>query len=72
LRSRQDACDGRLTKFGLQFRAQVWPGDTLVARARVKAVREEAGERFVDLELTTVNQNGVEVATGKASARLDA
>jgi acyl dehydratase len=64
--------DGRLTSFGLQFRAQVWPGDTLTARARVKAVRAEAGQHFVDLELTTVNQDGVEVATGEASARVDA
>jgi acyl dehydratase len=64
--------DGRLTKFGLQFRAQVWPGDTLTARAKVTAVRAEAGQHFVDLELTTVNQDGVEVATGEASARVDA
>ena len=64
--------DGRLTKFGLQFRAQVWPGDTLTARALVKAVREEGGRHFVDLELTTVNQDGVEVATGEATARIDA
>jgi acyl dehydratase len=64
--------DGRLTRFGLQFRAQVWPGDTLTARAQIKAVREESGQHFVDLELTTVNQDGVEVATGEATARVDA
>jgi acyl dehydratase len=64
--------DGRLSRFGLQFRAQVWPGDTLTARARVTALREEAGQRFVDLELTTVNQDGVEVASGEAAARIDA
>ena len=64
--------DGRLTRVGLQVRAQVWPGDTLTARARVSALREEAGQRFVDLELTTVNQDGVEVASGEAAARIDA
>jgi acyl dehydratase len=64
--------DGRLTRFGMQFRSQVWPGDTLTARARVTALREEAGQHFVDLELTTVNQDGVEVATGEAAARIDA
>jgi acyl dehydratase len=63
--------DGRLTKFGLQFRAQVWPGDTLTARATVTAVREEGGQHFVDLALATLNQDGREVATGEASARVD-
>jgi acyl dehydratase len=63
--------DGRLTKFGLQFRSQVWPGDTLTARAVVTGLRQEAGQHFVDLELNTVNQDGASVASGEASARID-
>jgi acyl dehydratase len=63
--------DGRLTKFGVRFTNQVWPGDTLVATATVEAVRNENGQDFVDLKLSTTNQNGVEVVSGSATARID-
>src|SRR5712692_12041539 len=33
--------DGRLTTYGVRFTRQVWPGDTLTAKATVKAIREE-------------------------------
>lgn len=61
----------RLTKFGMRFVSQVWPGDTLTARSTVTALRHEGGEHFVDLALSTVNQDGREVASGSASARVD-
>jgi acyl dehydratase len=64
--------DGRLTAFGVRFVSQVWPGDTLTAKATVEAIREEGGERLVDLALSTVNQDGREVVSGRATARLDA
>jgi len=64
--------DGRLTRYGVRFVKQVWPGDTLTARATVEAIREEGGERLVDLALTTVNQDGEPVLTGSATARIDA
>jgi acyl dehydratase len=63
--------DGRLTKFGVRFTRQVWPGDTLTAKATVEAVREENGEHFVELAVSTVNQDGAEVVNGYASARID-
>jgi len=63
--------DGRLTKYGVRFTNQVWPGDTLTAKATVTDIRSEGGENFVDLELETVNQDGKTVVTGKASARID-
>src|SRR5882724_11789633 len=63
--------DGRLTKFGVRFTKQVWPGDSLTANATVEALREEGGTHFVDLQLSTVNQNGEEVLSGYASARID-
>jgi acyl dehydratase len=63
--------DGRLTKFGVRFVRQVWPGDTLTARATVEALREESGGMVADLTLTTVNQDGDAVVTGYASARCD-
>lgn len=63
--------DGRLTKFGVRFTNQVWPGDTLQAKAVVEAVRQENGQHFVDLKLSTVNQDGKEVVSGSATARVD-
>lgn len=63
--------DGRLTRYGVRFVRQVWPGDTLVARATVEALREENGEKLVDLAVATTNQEGHEVLTGYATARID-
>lgn len=63
--------DGRLTSFGGRFTSQVWPGDTLTATATVEAVREEGGQHLVDLSVHTVNQDGVAVFSGTATARVD-
>ena len=63
--------DGRLTKYGVRFTNQVWPGDTLDATAVVEAIRNEGGMRYVDLTISTKNQNGVEVVKGNASALID-
>ena len=63
--------DGRLTKFGVRFTSQVWPGDTLDAVATVDKVFEEGGHKLVDLTVTTTNQNGVDVLKGYAQARVD-
>ena len=63
--------DGRLTKYGVRFTKQVWPGDTLDATATVEAIREEEGEQFVDLSVVTSNQDGDVVVSGTASARID-
>jgi acyl dehydratase len=63
--------DGRLTKYGVRFTAQVWPGDTLDSTATVEKLSEESGVKLVDLAVTTTNQNGVEVLKGYAQARVD-
>ena len=63
--------DGRLTKYGVRFTAQVWPGDTLTAKASVSEIREEEGQHLVDLAITTVNQDGTPVVRGQAIARID-
>ena len=63
--------DGRLSSFGGRFTSQVWPGDTLTAMATVEAVREEGGQHLVDLSVQTVNQDGVAVFSGTATARID-
>jgi acyl dehydratase len=63
--------DGRLLRYGGRFRAQVWPGDTLTARAEVVEVAEEDGRPVVQLAVTTVNQKGDEVFSATATARVD-
>lgn len=63
--------DGRLTKYGVRFKAQVWPGDTLTSEATVREIREEGGQQLVDLDLVTKNQDDVVVLTGAATARID-
>jgi acyl dehydratase len=63
--------DGRLTKFGVRFTNQVWPGDTLESKATVAALREEGGKHYVDLTVSTTNQDGKEVVSGSASALID-
>jgi acyl dehydratase len=63
--------DGRLTKFGVRFVKQVWPGDTLTAVATVDAIREEDGVHLADLTVATTNQDGEAVVTGTATARID-
>ena len=63
--------DGRLRSFGVRFRAQVCPGDTLTSRAEVTGLRDEGGETLVDLAVTTVNQRDEIVVTGTASAAVD-
>ncbi len=59
--------DGRLTEYGVRFTSQVFPGDTLDATATVVGV----SNGIVDLDITTVNQDGVEVLKGSAKARVD-
>ena len=61
----------RLTRYGVRFVNQVWPGDNLTATAKVEAVREEDGQHLVDVSVTTTNQDGKPVVTGTATARLD-
>jgi acyl dehydratase len=64
--------DGRLRSFGGRFRAQVWPGDTLTARAEVVDVgNADDGAGVVELRITTANQDGVEVFTGEATATIE-
>ncbi len=59
--------DGRLTKYGVRFTNQVWPGDTLTSTATVVEIRD--GE--ADIEVATVNQDGKTVVMGNATARID-
>lgn len=62
---------GRVTKFGVRFTNQVWPGDTLDSTATVTGVKEENGQKLAELDVVTVNQDGKEVVRGTAEARID-
>jgi acyl dehydratase len=61
--------DGMLTKFGFQFRRQVWPGDTVIAAGKISAI--DAGiEPMAEIEIETVNQYGDLLGKGYAVTRL--
>ena len=64
--------DGRLTAYGVRFTSQVWPGERLVTRLTVKGVRSDGDVDVVDLDVVTLNSEGVPVISGYATARLDA
>jgi len=59
--------DGRLTKYGVRFTSQVWPGDTLNSTATVESVEDG----LVNLKVETTNQDGTVVLSGYAEARVD-
>ena len=59
--------DGRLTKYGVRFTNQVWPGDSLTGTATVESV-DDGIARFA---VETKNQDGTVVLSGYAEARVD-
>jgi len=59
--------DGRLTKYGVRFTNQVWPGDTLTSTATVESLED----KIVRLAVETKNQDGTTVLSGYAEARVD-
>lgn len=59
--------DGRLTKYGVRFTSQVWPGDSLNSTATVVDVTDG----IVNLNIETTNQDGAVVLSGYAAARVD-
>ena len=63
--------DARLTKYGVRFTNQVWPGDTLDSTATLKEIKDEDGKKIAVFDVSTVNQNGVVVVSGSAEARVD-
>ncbi|RYE03063.1 MAG: acyl dehydratase [Sphingomonadales bacterium] len=62
--------DGRLTRYGVRFTRQVWPGDTLTASATVTAVTKTDDSEIIDFDVRTINQDGVEVLSGYATAAI--
>ena len=66
-----DVGDGRLTRYGVRFTSQVFPGATLTATATITAIHEEAGVKIADMDIVTTDEAGTKVLTGSAAARLD-
>jgi acyl dehydratase len=62
--------DGKLRTFGVRFRSQVWPGDTLTATATVTDVTRTDDGTLVSVDVETVNQKGEVVVSGTATAVL--
>jgi acyl dehydratase len=62
--------DGKLRTFGVRFRSQVWPGDTLTATATVTDVTRTDDGTLVSVDVETVNQKGEVVVSGTATAAL--
>ncbi|MFN7954477.1 MAG: MaoC family dehydratase [bacterium] len=56
----------QLRDLGVRFTALTWPGDTIRARARVARKYQEAGERRIELEVWTENQDGKHTLDGSA------
>lgn len=63
--------DGRLLTYGARFNRQVWPGDTLTARAEIVQVDLSGEYPIAELSLVTCNQAGEKVLVASAKARLD-
>ena len=59
--------DGRLTKYGVRFTNQVWPGDTLTGTATVESLENDT----LRLVVETKNQDGTTVLSGYAEARVE-
>jgi acyl dehydratase len=56
----------------VRFREQAWPGDVLTYSATVTALREQDGQRLVDLDLLVTRQTGGVHLTGEATFSLPA
>ena len=66
------AGDGRIVSFDLSFRSPNLRGQTVAARGTVTAVREEAGQTLVDLDVAVVDRDTptTVLAPGKATISL--
>jgi acyl dehydratase len=60
-----------LTRYGVRFKKQVWPGDRLSVTAEVEDVRtDDSGQQLAEVTVTTRNGAGEEVLAGYVTARL--
>jgi acyl dehydratase len=62
--------DGKIVSVSTQFRAPNLRGPRTIAGGRVTAIREQAGETLVDLEVWTMTEEGTALAPGTAVVML--
>ena len=58
--------EGRIVSVNCQFRAPNTKGQVVTAKGQVTGIRDENGERFVELEVWTEEQTGAKLAPGTA------
>jgi acyl dehydratase len=63
---------GRIVKLHCQFRGASEQHHTVTAKGVVTAVREEGGERLVDLDVWTEIEDGTKLAPGTATVSIPA
>lgn len=64
--------DGRIVRVSCQYRAPSLRGPRTVAGGKVTGVREEGGERLVDLDVWTMTEDGTMLAPGTATVAFPA
>jgi acyl dehydratase len=60
-----------LRSYKVRFTKQTWPDEELSTSIRVTGIREEAGERLIDLEVSLANADGQVKVAGEAVAVAD-
>lgn len=63
---------GNLKLLRIRYTGQVWPGETIVCRAKVVRKYEQDGEKLVDCELSVVNADGQSKIDGTSVIALPA
>ena len=64
---------GNLVRYRVRFTHQTWPGETLMTKVVVRAVRpstDDERRHLVDLDVRLVNEEGEEKVVGEATAVL--
>jgi acyl dehydratase len=61
------AGEGRIVSVAMQFRGAVLKGSAFDIRARVTAVRDEQGEKLIDVDVSIQDADGTVLAPGKAT-----
>ena len=59
---------GNLRRYKVRFTKQTWPDEVLSTRIVVAGIREEDGEKLVDLECSLANGDGEVKVAGEAVA----
>jgi acyl dehydratase len=59
---------GNLRSYKVRFTKQTWPDEQLTTSILVTGIREEAGEKLIDLEVSLANADGQVKVAGEAVA----